>query len=98
MQIVLTALHRACQSSVLHQNANDLVGAPLRIARQSLSTLCNRQTLLNVVASAGIGACVTAGLGTAHTATAEPEGPSLSAHTSAPEPIAPARETDHQEI
>jgi len=94
MQIVLTALHRACQSSVLHRKGNDLIGARLRATRQGLSTLCNRQTLLNVVVSAGLGACVTAGLGTGPAAAEAAEKPSSSMPVLAPETAVAASATD----
>jgi hypothetical protein len=65
MQIVLTALHRACQPSVLLHKDNPFVGLQARGALQSLSILCKRRALLNIVVSAGLGACVTASLGAA---------------------------------
>jgi len=65
MQIVLTALHRACQPSVLRHKGDALLGLQARGALQSLSFLGKRRALLNVAASVGLGACITASLGAA---------------------------------
>lgn len=60
MQVALTALHRACQSSVFrHQNVA-LTGLRARDALQNLSAVCTRYAVLTVIASAGLGACAVA--------------------------------------
>jgi len=65
MQIVLTALHRACQPSVLLHKNNVFTRLAVRGRMQILSTFWLRQALLNIVACAGLGACVTAAFGVA---------------------------------
>jgi len=63
MQIALTALYRACQSSLFRYKDNAIAGLQERTARQSLSALYRRWTLLNIVASAGLSGCIVAGFG-----------------------------------
>jgi hypothetical protein len=94
MQIVLTALQRACQSPSLLSKYNNQLGSQSRYALQSLSTVCNRQTLLNVIASAGLGACVTTGLAASPALGAPSDNPSTQPFQMAHEPTAQATKAD----
>jgi len=58
MQIVLTALHRACQSSVLQYKHSTLVKFQARAAMKGHSASGMRGTLVNTFASIGLGACL----------------------------------------
>src|SRR5689334_1368552 len=72
MQVALTALHRACQSSVFRHKDNAFIGLKARDALQSRSTFCTRYALLTVVASVALGTCAAEGAGASPAALAAP--------------------------
>jgi hypothetical protein len=84
MQVALTALYRACQSSVLRHKDILCTRLHAQCALRSLPNFCTRQALLNVVASAGVGACVIASLGTAPALAANSQKHAVSAFKMAP--------------
>lgn len=90
MRVVLTALYRACQSSVLDQKGKHDFRRQPRNALNSLSVLCNRQTLLGFIARASFCACVTAIPMTASAQVSPPQELPSSAVTFEAEPIAPS--------
>jgi hypothetical protein len=93
MQIALTALYRACQSSVLRHKDNTFARLQAR-ALQSLSTFCPQRALLNIVASAGLGACVAASLWVAPALAATPQKHAVRPFAIKSQPVAQKNEAD----
>jgi len=58
MQVALTALNRACQSSIIHRKAGALLRLPAQKTLRGLSAICKRQTFVNLVAGGSLAACV----------------------------------------
>lgn len=58
MQVALTALNRACQSSVVYCKASALLRLPAQKTLRSLSAICSRQAFVNLIAGSSLAACV----------------------------------------
>ncbi len=87
MRVVLTALYRACQSSVFRQRGKYYFRLQSPVALNSLSIFCNRRALLGIATSACFGACVTASPMAAPAEANTSQKDSTSARASTPAPI-----------